>query len=98
MTSSVIVLGVFVLLIAPTSDLLASLSSLLHSALVLRKKDTSKRHTRQVVFVSARCKLQETAKATATTTLQTEKQKHITGGKPKSKSGKGDREEGGLTT
>jgi hypothetical protein len=39
MTSSVIVLGVFVLLVAPASDLLASLSTLLHSALILQKKE-----------------------------------------------------------
>jgi hypothetical protein len=39
MTSSVIVLGVFVLLVAPTSDFLASLSTLLHPTLVLQKKD-----------------------------------------------------------
>jgi hypothetical protein len=36
MTSSVVVLGVFVLLVASASDLLASLSTLLHSALVLQ--------------------------------------------------------------
>jgi hypothetical protein len=38
MTSSVIVLGVFVLLVAPTSHLLASLSALLHPTLVLQRK------------------------------------------------------------
>jgi hypothetical protein len=76
MTSSVVVLGVFVLLVAPASHLFASLSTLLHSALVLQKKITSKRHTGQFVFVSARCKLQETAKATATTTLQTTKMRN----------------------
>jgi hypothetical protein len=38
MTSSVIVLGVFVLLVAPTGDLLASLSALLHPTLILQKK------------------------------------------------------------
>jgi hypothetical protein len=39
MTSSVIVLGVFVLLVAPASHLFASLSTLLHPALVLQKKN-----------------------------------------------------------
>jgi hypothetical protein len=56
MTSSVVVLGVFVLLVAPTSDLLASLSALLHPALVLQEKRTSKRRTGQVVFVSSLCR------------------------------------------
>jgi hypothetical protein len=57
MTSSVVVLGVFVLLVPPTSDLLASLSTLLNPALVLQRKRTSKRHTRQVVFTGFRIRI-----------------------------------------